>query len=107
MEDGPVTTQRKQIHLCNILKKRFHPNPGLDTLPVLNSNYYLDKIPLVTPREVAEEIRTNLSPKIATGFDLITGDILKNFKKKALGQTDYVNQRLRLAKLYPRCMENC
>jgi hypothetical protein len=30
------------------LEKRFHPNPGPDTLPVLNSNDYLDKIPLVT-----------------------------------------------------------
>jgi hypothetical protein len=60
-----------------------HPNPGLDTLPVLNSNY-LDKIPLVTPREVAEELRTNLNPKIAPGFDLITGEIVKNFNRKAL-----------------------
>jgi hypothetical protein len=66
------------------LKRRFHPFPGLDTLPVLNANDYLDKIPLATPREVAEEIRTNLNPKTAPGFDLITGEILKNFKRKAL-----------------------
>jgi hypothetical protein len=31
------------------LPKSFHPNPGLDLLPVLNSNDYLEKIPLVTP----------------------------------------------------------
>jgi hypothetical protein len=62
------------------LEKRFHPCPGLGTLPVLNSNDYLDKIPLVTHREVAEEIRTNLNQK-APGFDLITGEILKNFKR--------------------------
>jgi hypothetical protein len=36
-------------------------------------NDYLDKIPLVTPREVVEEIRT----------DLITGEILKNLNGKA------------------------
>jgi hypothetical protein len=65
-------------------EKRFHPNPGLDTLPVLNSNDYLDKIPLITPRKVVEEIGTNLNPKKASGFDLITGEILKNFKRKAL-----------------------
>jgi hypothetical protein len=35
-------------------------------------------------RDVAEEIRTNLNPKKAPGFDLITGKILKNFKRKAL-----------------------
>jgi hypothetical protein len=45
------------------LQKRFHPNPGLDILPVLKSNYYLDKIPLITPREVAEEMKANLNPK--------------------------------------------
>jgi hypothetical protein len=39
----------------------FHPNPRSDTLPHLNHNDYLDKIPLVTPKEVAEEIRSNLN----------------------------------------------
>jgi hypothetical protein len=33
---------------------------------------------------VAEEIRTNLNPKKAPEFDLITGEILKNFKRKDL-----------------------
>jgi hypothetical protein len=41
-------------------------------------------IPLVTPREVAEEIRTNLNPKKAPGFYHVTGEILKSFKRKAL-----------------------
>jgi hypothetical protein len=45
------------------IERRFHPNPGLDTLPVLNSNDYLDKIPLTTPRKVAGETRSNLNPK--------------------------------------------
>jgi hypothetical protein len=43
------------------LENRFCPNPGPDTLPVLSSNDYLDKIPLVPPKEIAEEIRTNLN----------------------------------------------
>jgi hypothetical protein len=64
------------------LGKIFHPNPGLDTLPVLNANYYLDKIPLATPREVAEEIRTNLNPK--KNLDLISsqGNFLRTLKEK-------------------------
>jgi hypothetical protein len=45
--------------------------------------YFRGKIPLATPRGVAEEIRTNLNPKKAPGFDLITGEILKNFKRNA------------------------
>jgi hypothetical protein len=44
-----------------------------NTLPVLNSNHYLDNIPLVTPREVAEEIRTNLNPK--KHLDLISSEM--------------------------------
>jgi hypothetical protein len=65
------------------LEKGFHLNPGLDTLPILNLNDYLDKITLVTPREVAEEMRTTLNPPPpkAPGFDLITGEILKNFRE--------------------------
>jgi hypothetical protein len=41
-------------------------------------------IPLITPREVAEEIITNLNLKEAPGFDLNIGEILKNFKRKSL-----------------------
>jgi hypothetical protein len=61
---------RNNLEKANIfaqhLEKIFHPYPRLDTLPVLNSNDYLDKIPLATPTEVAEEIRTNLNPKKST-----------------------------------------
>jgi hypothetical protein len=63
------------------------------------------KIPVVTPREVAEEIRTNLNPKKAPGFVLITGGILRNFKGKAMVKLCY--SCLHSAKLYPKCMENC
>jgi hypothetical protein len=56
---------RSNLEKANIfgqhLEKRFHPNPGSDTLPHLNHNDYLDKIPLVTRKEVAEEIRTHLN----------------------------------------------
>jgi hypothetical protein len=83
----------------NKLKKRFHPNSGLDTLPVLNSNVYMDNIPLVTPKEAAKDIRNNLNPKRASGFYLIPGE--------SLGQTECINQCLYLAKLYCKCMENC
>jgi hypothetical protein len=33
-----------------------------------------------TPRELAEEIITNLNPQKVPAFDLITEEILKNFK---------------------------
>lgn len=41
-------------------------------------NQRCENIPPVTPRELAKEIRTNLKPKKSTGFDLITGKILKD-----------------------------
>jgi hypothetical protein len=65
------------------LEERFHPYRGLDILPVLNSNDYLDKIPLATPREVAEEIRTNLNPKKAPRFFSSQGKFLRTLKGKA------------------------
>jgi hypothetical protein len=61
-----------------------HQNPGLASLPVLNSNDYPDRIPVVTLREVAEEIRTVLNPKKASRFNVIASEILKNFKRRAL-----------------------
>jgi hypothetical protein len=87
------------------LEKRFHPNSGLDTLPVLNANDYMEKIPLATPRTVAEAIRTNLNPRKMPGVDLITWEIFKNFKEKPW--SNYVIQCLHSAKLYSKCMENC
>jgi hypothetical protein len=79
------------------LEKRFHPYPGLGTLSVLNSNDYLNKIPLAIPREVGEEIRTNLNPQKAPGFDIITREILRNFKRKALVKlTTLTNACIRL-----------
>jgi hypothetical protein len=56
---------RSNLEEANIfaqhLEKRFRPNSGSDTLPDLNHNDYLDKIPLVTTKEVAEGIRSNLN----------------------------------------------
>jgi hypothetical protein len=47
-------------------------------------NEYEDTIPLVTPKEVAAEIRTNFNPTKAPGFDMITGSKLKKLQRKGL-----------------------
>jgi hypothetical protein len=36
-----------------------------------------EEIPSVMPKEVANEIKGNINPRKAPGFDLITGEILK------------------------------
>jgi hypothetical protein len=57
----------------------------------------LGKIPLVTPREVAEGIRTNFNPRKASRFAFITGKVLKNSKRKALVKpTTLINAFIRL-----------
>jgi hypothetical protein len=67
------TYLEKANTFAQYLENRFYPYPGLDILLVLNSNHYLDKIPLVTPREVAKEIRTNLNPQ--NHLDLISSQL--------------------------------
>jgi hypothetical protein len=51
--DGILASKKleKTSKFAQHLEKRFHPNPGLDTLPVLHSNDYLDKMSLVILRE--------------------------------------------------------
>jgi hypothetical protein len=52
---------------------------------------------LVTPKEFAEKIRTNLHPKKATGFDMIRGTILKKLQRKWLvKRTTLINASIRL-----------
>jgi hypothetical protein len=43
-----------------------------------------EEIPSVTPKEVANEIKRNINPRKATGFDLITGEILKQLPRKGV-----------------------
>jgi hypothetical protein len=41
-----------------------------------------EDIPLVTPKEVANKIKCNINPRKAPGFDLITGEVLKQLPRK-------------------------
>jgi hypothetical protein len=51
---------------------------------------------------VKEEIKENVNPKKAPGFDLITGEILKQLHRKALVKlTNLINAAFRL-KYVPR-----
>jgi hypothetical protein len=53
-------------------------------------NNITEEITPVTPREVAEEIESNLNPKKAPGFDLITGQILKRLPRKGIVMLTYL-----------------
>jgi hypothetical protein len=58
--------------------------------PNLNNNQDDEKIPLVTSKEIANEIKVNLNPKKAPGYDLITGELVKNLPKKAIVMLTYL-----------------
>ena len=51
------------------------------------------EIPLVTPKEVEKEIKNNINPKKASGFDLITGEILQLPRKAIIKLTNSINAR--------------
>jgi len=41
------------------------------------------QIPPITPQQILNAINVNINPKKALGFDLITGEILKQLPKKS------------------------
>lgn len=99
-ENGTWATKDEEIasrfarHLENI----FQPNEG----EILNNNKYNNEhikhnIKPVTPKEVAQEIKINIKPKKAPGYDLITGEVLRNLSSKAiLKLTAIINASFRL-----------
>jgi hypothetical protein len=48
------------------------------------------QIPPITPKEILNAIKKNINPKKAPGFDLITGEILKQIPKKAIVKLTYL-----------------
>ena len=50
----------------------------------------IKQIPPVTPKEILNAIKLNIQPKKAPGFDLITGEILKQLSKKAIVTLTYL-----------------
>jgi hypothetical protein len=51
----------------------------------------------VTSKEVTSEIKRNINPRKASGFELITSDILKQLPKKGVAKlTHLINASFRL-----------
>lgn len=91
------TNQQKAEVFANHLERTFQPNDGqlVQELPQHEGEEI--NIDLVTPKEVAEEIRTNISSKKAPGYDLVTGEILKKLPRKAIVKLTYlINAAFRL-----------
>jgi hypothetical protein len=52
-----------------------------------------EDIPLVTPKEVANEIKCNINPRKAPGFYLITGEVLKQLPRKGVVKLTHLINR--------------
>ena len=101
---GPWARDNKEKAdlFASSLAEIFQPNqekPEPESEPALTSaaNTNCETIPPVTPSEVATEIKSNLNPKKAPGFDLITGTILKELPRKGILMLTYlINASFRL-----------
>uniref|UniRef100_A0A0A9YSX4 Putative RNA-directed DNA polymerase from transposon X-element n=2 Tax=Lygus hesperus TaxID=30085 RepID=A0A0A9YSX4_LYGHE len=83
-------------HLANI----FTPNPADPNDELLEEPQLCDLeigIPLVTVKEVQRTIWTEINPKKAPGYDLITGQVLKQLPRKVLVKvTKIINAAFKL-----------
>lgn len=92
-EDGSWArdNNQKADTFANYLEQTFKPNEMPSEITIEEFiNQEEEEIPLATPKEVANEIKTNLSSKKSPGFDLITGEILKQLPRKAMVMLTYL-----------------
>ena len=89
--------EQKCMRFAEHLENIFQPNPAENDEELSDVEGESEEILLTTPTEVANEIKTNLNPAKAPGFDLITGQILKELPRKALVKlTNLLNASFRL-----------
>lgn len=73
------------------LENTFQPNEVEQIWELPNEeNGKLEEIPRVTPKEVITEIKVNVNAKKSPGYDLITGEILKQLPRKAIVKLTYI-----------------
>ncbi|KAL1446859.1 hypothetical protein WDU94_012222 [Cyamophila willieti] len=92
--------QSKANVFAEYLANIFSPNePGPNAEPLLDIPYQEEEycIPNTTVREVQKTIKEEINPKKAPGYDLITGQVLKELPRKACVKiTQIINAAFRL-----------
>jgi hypothetical protein len=83
------TNKEKAEVFADHLKRAFQPNEEktMDSLRRTEETQ-IKQVPPVTPKEILNVIKVNIHPKKAPGFDLITGEILKQLPEKSHSQTN-------------------
>jgi hypothetical protein len=79
------TNEQKASRFAEHLVKIFQPHvaDSNEALPDVTQQGSAE-IQLTSPAEIKQKIKTNISPKKAPSFDLITGQFLKELPRKAL-----------------------
>lgn len=96
--------EQKADSFANYLEKIFQPNEVQESESDWNKAIQEEEgdIEPVTPKEVKDEITKNINPKKAPGFDLITGEVLRQFPEKVVIKlTNLIDATFRL-KYVPR-----
>lgn len=80
-DDGKwaISNEQKAVRFANHLENIFQPNETLADIDIRElTTVEEQEIQLVTPKEVANEIKIRISSKKSPGFDLITGEFFKD-----------------------------
>lgn len=99
-DDGTWARSSEQKAECfaSHLETIFQPHNLQEEEELLEETIPQDElVPSVSLKEVIKEIKHNINPKKAPGFDLITGEILRQLPRKALVKlTHIINAVIRL-----------
>lgn len=96
--------EQKAQQFAEHLENIFQPNEQQEDEVIIEEEIVQEneEIKLATPTEVKNEIKNNINPKKAPGFDLITGEVLKQLPRKGIVKlTNLINAAFRL-KYVPR-----
>jgi len=83
--------KEKEEAYADHLEQTFQPHEEktMDNLRRIEETQ-IQRIPSITSKETLNAIKVNINPKKALGFDLITGEILKQLPKKAIVKLTYL-----------------
>lgn len=94
------TKEEKAESFADHLERTFQPNlttPNQDILTEKHTTILRQEIPLTNAKEVKQEIKNHVVLKKSPGYDLITGEILKQLPNKAIKKiSDMINASFRL-----------
>jgi hypothetical protein len=90
-------SKHKADMFASYLENIFQPNEELIEIDQTDIIQETQEIQFVTPNEVSKEIKENIHRKKAPGFDLITGELLKQLPRKGIVKlTHLINAAFKL-----------